>query len=171
MVVNPPGGGGRTLAAASTAKAPDGDPRTAISLPSAGGRVVLTGAASSVRGHHRKRRAHPALLLRSIPNPRLARRAHGRGRLVHASRRLGRAVLVQGRLRGVRGGRVAISLQRKRHNGRWHTVRYAQPKLRRARFQRLFGHLPKGSYRVRARHRQTPGRRALRATRHFRVRR
>jgi hypothetical protein len=170
VVVNPPGRSGRTLAAASTAKAPDGDPRSAISLPSAGGRVVLTGADGPVRRHGRsKRRARPALLLRSIPNPRLARRAHSRGRLVHASRRLGRAVLVQGRLRGVRGGRVAISLQRKRH-GHWHTLRYAQPKLHRGHFRRLFAHLPRGAYRVRARHRQAPGKRALRAARHFRVR-
>jgi hypothetical protein len=172
VVVNPPGSSGRTLAAASNAKAPDGDPRRAISLPPAGGRVVLTGAGGvkGVRRGHAKRRAGPALLLRSIPTPRLQRRGGARGRLVHASRRLGRAVLVQGRVRGIRGGRVAVSLQRERH-GHWRTVRYAQPKLlHHARFQRLFRHLAPGTYRVRARHRQAPGKRPMRAARHFRVR-
>ena len=120
VVVNPPGNGGRTLAAAADAKAPDGDARSAISLPGAGGRVVLTapsaikrqraGGGGKAKRPHAKRRK---LLLRSIPNPRLRRAGAARGRSVGHGLRLRRAALVQGRVRGARRGRVAVSLQRK----------------------------------------------------------
>ncbi len=177
VVVNPPGNGGRTLAAAADAKAPDGDARSAISLPGAGGRVVLTapgaikrqraGGGKAKRPHAKRRK----LLLRSTPNPRLRRVGAARGRAVGHGVRLRRAALVQGRVRGARRGRVAISLQRKLHGGRWHTVRYAQPRLQHGRFERLFVGLRRGAYRVQARHRSAPGRHALRAQRHFRARR
>jgi hypothetical protein len=169
VVVNPPGHGGRTIAAAAGARAPGGDARNAISLPGAGGRVVLTSAQGAGKQHGKARhRTHPHILLHSVANPRVtSARSHGRAR---ASRRLARAVRIRGRLRGMHGGRVAIALQRRVH-GHWKRVRYAQPHLHDARFARVFRHLPNGTYRVRARHRMAPDKRATRATRRFQIRR
>jgi hypothetical protein len=159
-VVNLPGGAPRTLQLPADARAADGTPRASASLPPASGRVVLTQAPGAPAGPP----AAGSIVLKTVPNPRVKRRGQ------RGQRRLARAALIRGRVRGsARRGKLAVSVQR-RQRGHWRTVRQLRVHVRKARFRRLLRRLPKGTYRVRAQHRQPRGR-TVRAARHFRVRR
>lgn len=154
-LVNLPGAASKTIALPADATGPDGARRAKVTLPAASGRVVLT----SDRAPAGQPSTGASIVVQPVPNPRIG---------APSKPRLARAALVRGRVRGAAKGRVVVSVQRKVHS-RWHTVRHARVHIRKARFARLFRHLSKGTYRVRAEHRQPRGRMAH-SSRHFRVR-
>jgi hypothetical protein len=158
VLVNLPGGAPKTVNLPAGTTGPDGSARAKVTLPAASGRVVVTrGGAATGSGPAGS--SARSIELQSVPNPRLG---------TSAEPRLARAALVRGRVRGAAAGKVAVSVERKAR-GHWRTVRHARVHLRKARFARLFRHLPKGTYRVRAQHRQSRGRMAH-SSRRFQVR-
>ena len=142
VVVNQPGEPRRTVDFGSRMQGTDGAGRNRVTV--AGGQgAVLTGSAASGR------RARTRTALGARPNPRV--RTSARSARRSAARRMRRAVLVRGKVRGGRGGRVSIRLER-RVGRRWTRAPSARVRLaRRGAFRRTFRGLKQGArYRVRA---------------------
>ena len=150
VLVNKPGGAHRAVELPAGSTEPGGNPRSTAELGGGEGAVIVTAAASGPGQPPQETRTEvyplpqPAASVLVQPKKRPAPRARGR-----ANRRLSRAVLVRGRVKRARAGRVRIRLQRRVH-GRWVQVRRARVAVRHGRFRRLFRVLPAGRYRVRA---------------------
>jgi hypothetical protein len=151
VLVNKPGGARRTVELPAGSTGPDGEPRPAVELGGAEGAVVVTRDSSGPDPEPSPEetrtevypRPNPAAPAAGKPTEKPASRPRTR------TRRLSRAVLVRGRVRRARAGRVRIRLQRN-VAGRWVQVRRTRVAVRHGRFRKLFRGLPAGRYRVRA---------------------
>ncbi|HEX6651425.1 MAG TPA: hypothetical protein VF072_01680, partial [Thermoleophilaceae bacterium] len=145
VLVNKPGHGHQSVELPAGATGPDGAPRSAVQLDGGEGAVVVTSSFDL-----------PVLPTRTEvfpkPNPEApqgrapAAAERPRARPRH---RLARAVMVRGRVRNARSGRVRIRLQR-RGTHRWFQVRHARAAVRHGRFKRIFRGLRPGRFRVHA---------------------
>ena len=170
VLVNKPGHGRQSVQLPSGATGPDGSPRSAVDLDGGQGAVVVTSAGD------------PAVLPTRTevfprPNPASPQGAGGQAPAAaerpraRPGRRLAHAVLVRGRVRNARSGRVRIRLQR-RGTHRWFQVRHARALVRHGRFRRIFRGLRPGRFRVHATYMGSPRARVSAShLRRFRIRR
>lgn len=170
VLVNGPGEERRTLASPAGATDIEGTPSRQTVLPAASGAVVLTPASYSPGAPAELATGAGQLRLQVVRNPRSD--AVGTGKAAtRRSVRLRRTVLVKGRAVLVKGGRVLLSIERRRGRS-WHRTKAARTRVRRgaSNFGRVFRRLPTGRYRVRASFRG-PERAAVTRTRGFRLQR
>ena len=145
VLVNKPGRARESVQLPAGATGPGGAPRSVVDLGGGEGAVVVTSSF-----------APPVLPTQTVvfpqPNPTApeaeapapAKKPRGKPRP-----RIARAVLVRGRVRNARSGRVRIRLQR-RGAHRWFQVRHARAAVRHGRFRRIFRRLHPGRFRVHA---------------------
>jgi hypothetical protein len=144
VLVNQPDAPRRKLAPGGTFKDLRARTLSSVTLGAAQGAVLL--------GRPGAARSRTATSLTPVPNPLVAPRARAAGHGRVRPRRLARTVLVRGRVRGARGGRVRMGLERAAR-GRWVRVRAVRLTVGRGgRFRRVLRGVPRGRYRVRARY-------------------
>ena len=167
VLINKPGQERQSVDLPAGATGPDGSPRPVAQLDGGQGAVVVTSGFEL-----------PVLPTRTEvfprPNPKApkgqAPAAAERPR-AKPHRRLARAVLVRGRVRNARSGRVRIQLQR-RGTHRWFKVRHARAAVRHGHFRRIFRGLRPGRFRVHATYMGSPRAKVSAShLRRFRIRR
>jgi hypothetical protein len=148
-LVNKPGGARRTVDLPPGSTGPGGDARPTVELGGAEGAVVVTAAASEPDPGPAPKETRTEVYPQPNPTASSAAKPTEKRAPRTRAKRLARAVLVRGRVRRARAGRVSIRLQRKLA-GRWVQVRRTRVAVRDGRFRKLFRGLPAGRYRVRA---------------------
>jgi hypothetical protein len=155
VLVNKPGQASRTVALPAGATGPAGVARSSAQLGGGQGAVIVTPSSGTVP-------VPTETVVDPVPNPvpppptDPGPTKPGKGHQNRPRQRIARAVMVHGRVRHARAGRVRIRLQRRIGVRRWHQVRHARALVRHGRFHRLFRGLRTGRYRVHATYMGSP---------------